>query len=183
MRVLIYTQFYPPEMGAPQARLSDLARRLKNMGHEVDVLTAMPNYPTGRVFDGFGGFYFRDSHAGLSVHRCWIIPSNRTSFAHRILSYLSFCFQLFLDWFVDYGEARHYLYGKPAAFPGHDGLAPRQGQGSTMDHECFGSVAGFCKIDRYAGGEPYGLPNHGKNCPFSISKGRSRNRAIKRDCG
>ena len=60
MRILIHTQYYPPEMGAPQARLSDLAKRLKALCHEIQILTAFPNYPTGRVFDGYPRFYMRE---------------------------------------------------------------------------------------------------------------------------
>lgn len=52
-RLCILTQFYPPEMGAPQARLSESASRLAEAGWEVDVLTALPNYPAGAVFDGY----------------------------------------------------------------------------------------------------------------------------------
>ena len=49
----ILTQYYPPEMGAPQARLSELAARLSSAGWQVEVLTALPNYPTGNVFPGY----------------------------------------------------------------------------------------------------------------------------------
>ena len=49
MKVLILTQYFPPEMGAPQARLSELGERLIDLGWEVEALTALPNYPAGRV--------------------------------------------------------------------------------------------------------------------------------------
>ena len=48
MRILILTQYYPPETGAPQNRLSDLAQRLHQAGHHLTVLTALPNYPRAR---------------------------------------------------------------------------------------------------------------------------------------
>jgi len=50
MNIIILTQYYPPEHGAPQNRLHDLAKRAVAAGHEITVLTAMPNYPQGRVF-------------------------------------------------------------------------------------------------------------------------------------
>jgi colanic acid biosynthesis glycosyl transferase WcaI len=90
MRILIHTQYYPPEMGAPQARLSDLARRLKDLGHEIQILTAFPNYPTGRIFDGYPRFYMNERENGICIHRSWILPSNKRSFFHRLVSYLSF---------------------------------------------------------------------------------------------
>jgi len=77
-------------MGAPQARLSDLARRLKDLGHEIQILTAFPNYPTGRVFDGYPRFYIREEKDGICIHRSSILPSNNHSFFHRLVTYLSF---------------------------------------------------------------------------------------------
>jgi glycosyltransferase involved in cell wall biosynthesis len=91
VKIVIHTQFYPPEMGAPQARLSDLARRLSAMGWTVEILTAMPNYPTGEVFEGYGGFHREEVRDGLRIHRAWIFPSNRPGLLHRLASYLSFC--------------------------------------------------------------------------------------------
>ena len=96
MRILIHTQYYPPEMGAPQARLSDLARRLKDSGHEIQVLTAFPNYPTGRIFDGYPRFYMHEEKDGICIYRSWILPSNKRSFFHRLVSYLSFSFSSLL---------------------------------------------------------------------------------------
>src|SRR6185369_12630009 len=49
MRVLILTHHYPPEVGAPQTRLSGTARFLRDRGHDVMVVTAMPSYPTAAL--------------------------------------------------------------------------------------------------------------------------------------
>lgn len=91
MRLLILTQYFPPEMGAPQARLQELAVRLQARGHEVTVVTAMPNYPTGRVFDGYRGrIRLREESDGVDVVRTWIYPSNSDRAVPRMLSYASF---------------------------------------------------------------------------------------------
>ncbi len=90
MNVGILTQFYVPEAGAPQARLSDLAARLRDRGHSVTILTAMPNYPAGRVFDGYGGIVRRERVDDIDVVRTWIWPSRSPRFLPRALSYLSF---------------------------------------------------------------------------------------------
>jgi len=92
MRVGILTQYYPPEMGAPQARLSHLAGQLVRRGHEVVVLTAMPNYPTGRVFPGYGGFRRREERDGVSVIRCGLYPTTDVRMVPRMASYFSFVF-------------------------------------------------------------------------------------------
>ena len=47
LRVTFLTHYFPPEVGAPQARLFELARRLTDSGIEVTVVTGFPNYPTG----------------------------------------------------------------------------------------------------------------------------------------
>ena len=47
MRVMIVTHYFPPEIGAPQARLSELASAWQESGLDVTVLTGMPNHPTG----------------------------------------------------------------------------------------------------------------------------------------
>ena len=75
MRVVILTQYYPPELGAPQGRLSDLARRFLADGHEPIILTAMPNYPTGRIFKGYRGLFRRERIDGIQVLRCWLYPN------------------------------------------------------------------------------------------------------------
>src|SRR5687768_3641777 len=90
MRMTILTQYYPPEMGAPQGRLSALARELARRGHAATVLTAMPNYPAGRVDPRYGGVFRRERMDGVDVVRAWIHPTLRTAFVPRVASYLSF---------------------------------------------------------------------------------------------
>jgi glycosyltransferase involved in cell wall biosynthesis len=90
MRVGILTQYYPPEMGAPAARLSELATRLTERGHEVVVLTAMPNYPRGRVYPGYGGLVIEEEQGRIDVLRAWIWPTASTAVIPRTVSYLSF---------------------------------------------------------------------------------------------
>ena len=90
MRFGILTQYYPPEMGAPQARLSDLARRLREHGHDVTVLTAMPNYPTGRVQAGYRVLFRREQRDGVRVLRAPIYPNQSLGLLPRLASYFSF---------------------------------------------------------------------------------------------
>jgi glycosyltransferase involved in cell wall biosynthesis len=93
MRFLILTQYYPPETGAPQNRLSGLARELKQMGHEVVVLTAMPNYPAMQIHaDYIGKKYVRDEFENIPVHRAWIYVSKNRSVISRLMNYFSFTF-------------------------------------------------------------------------------------------
>ena len=90
MRFLILTQYFPPEVGAPQVRLSAFARELKRSGHEVEVVTGLPNHPTGRIFPEYRGrFYVREEWEGIPVHRVWLYPAIGAG-VKRMLNYLSF---------------------------------------------------------------------------------------------
>lgn len=91
MKLLIVTQYFPPEMGAPQARLYELAKRLQDMGHDITVLTAMPNYPTGKVFDGYRWKIRKTEFVdGIKTIRTFLYPSKSSSILPRLLSYISF---------------------------------------------------------------------------------------------
>lgn len=84
------TQYYPPETGAPQARLSELAKRFVERGHEVHVLTAMPSYPQGRIHAGYGGLYRSERLDGVTVRRTWVYPTKSVGFVRRMANYGSF---------------------------------------------------------------------------------------------
>jgi glycosyltransferase involved in cell wall biosynthesis len=90
MKLAILTQYYPPEIGAPQARLSELAEGFAAAGHEVTVLTAMPNYPRGAIYPGYGGAWRREQRAGVNVLRVCLYPTQRADRMRRLASYFSF---------------------------------------------------------------------------------------------
>ena len=90
MKICIHTQYYLPEIGAPQARLSELAKFLNENNFEVTVLTSMPNYPTGKIFDGYANFFKSEKIDGINVIRSFIYPSKSTKIIPRLLSYFSF---------------------------------------------------------------------------------------------
>jgi glycosyltransferase involved in cell wall biosynthesis len=90
VKLAILTQYYPPEMGAPQARLSELAEGFAAAGHDVSVLTAMPNYPTGVIHPGYGGAWKRETRGGVRVLRTCLYPTQRADRVRRLASYFSF---------------------------------------------------------------------------------------------
>lgn len=90
MNLVILSQYYPPEVGAPQTRLSELARLMVLEGDSVTVLTAMPNYPTGKIYAGYGGLLKRESFDGVNLVRTFIYPTQRTDFLRRLTNYFSF---------------------------------------------------------------------------------------------
>lgn len=80
-------------MGAPQNRLFELAVRLKQLGVDVSVLTAMPNYPQMKIYDGYEGKdYVYEEIEGISVHRASIYLPKSKSIIQRLLNYFSFVY-------------------------------------------------------------------------------------------
>lgn len=97
MRIVILTQYYPPETGAPQNRLSDLALRLHEAGDEVEVWTAMPNYPAGRVHGAYRWkFFSSELRDDIPVYRSWIFATTSKAIVPRLFNYFSFVFSVML---------------------------------------------------------------------------------------
>ncbi len=90
MKFVILTQYFFPEVGATQARLDAVCTELGNAGHQVEVVTAMPHHPTGRIAPLYRGrFYVRETRNGATIHRVWLYAANGSGLK-RILNYLSF---------------------------------------------------------------------------------------------
>lgn len=91
MRVLILTHHYPPEVGAPQTRLSGTARFLRDCGHDVAVVTAMPSYPTGVIPPAYRRAPRRSEQIdGIQVERTWTYARPGASIKLRLANQLSF---------------------------------------------------------------------------------------------
>jgi glycosyltransferase involved in cell wall biosynthesis len=92
MRIVFLTQYFPPEVGAPQNRISHLATAFKENGADVTVLTAMPNYPEMVVHEEYRGRWFcHEDIDGLEVLRSWIfVRCSRKNLFLRLLAYFSF---------------------------------------------------------------------------------------------
>lgn len=122
MRIGLLTQYYPPEIGAPQARLSHLARQLVRAGHEVVVLTAMPNYPRGKVYPGYGGLYRREIRDGVAVARTWIYPTQSVGMVQRLLNYFSFTASSLAVGRFAFGRLDYLMTESPPLFLGMSGF-------------------------------------------------------------
>ena len=90
MRFLVLSQYFPPEVGATQVRLSSMCRELVRAGHQVDVVTAMPHHPVGEIFPRYRGrFSCLEFQDGVRVRRTWLYAAAGSGW-RRILSYFSF---------------------------------------------------------------------------------------------
>lgn len=91
MKITLITQYYKPEIGAPQNRLYEMCIGLKNLGVDVSIITGMPNYPTGKIFKDYSRkFSITEEIDGIAVKRYWLYASNVRKAFPRILNMLSF---------------------------------------------------------------------------------------------
>ncbi|MGH9528745.1 MAG: glycosyltransferase family 4 protein [Terriglobales bacterium] len=95
MKILYVSQYFPPEMGAPSARVGELSRHWVREGHEVTVLTGFPNHPTGKIAASYRkkirGLVMKENADGVRVIRTWLLPLPNQKSVERILNHLSFC--------------------------------------------------------------------------------------------
>ncbi len=90
MHILVVSQFWPPEMGAPAARFYDFGRQWVANGHRVSVITAFPNFPSGVVPRPYRGrAYQHEVMDGIDVYRTYIFPSPKSVVIYKGLTYLS----------------------------------------------------------------------------------------------
>ncbi len=89
--ILFITPYYPPEKGAAAVRVSETATRLVKRGHQVTVLTTLPNYPTGIVPEEYRGHLLQEEEIdGVRVVRVWSYTSPNRGFLRRVLAQFSF---------------------------------------------------------------------------------------------
>ncbi len=92
MRVVILTHYFPPEVGAPQARLHALANGLARAGVDVAVHTGPPHYPDGAIADGWRNrpLARASDDAGVAVVRSAVLPAPNRGVARRLIDHASF---------------------------------------------------------------------------------------------
>lgn len=111
MRILFVTQFFDPE---PTFKGMLFAQELRRRGHEVDVLTGYPNYPAGRLYEGWRQRpWHREIVDGVTVTRVPLFPSHDTSALRRGLTYSSFALTAALAATVVRRPDVVYLYHPP----------------------------------------------------------------------
>lgn len=91
MHVLFLTDNFPPEANAPASRTFEHCREWVRTGHDVTVITCAPNFPQGKVFEGYRNRPFqRETIEGIKVIRVWSYITANEGFIKRILDYVSF---------------------------------------------------------------------------------------------
>ncbi|KQQ68394.1 glycosyltransferase family 4 protein [Acinetobacter sp. Leaf130] len=94
MKILLLTQWFDPE---PTFKGLAFAKELQRQGHQVQVLTGFPNYPGGKIYDGYKmKLYQREDIDGISVLRVALYPNHDSSALKRIFNYITFAFMAML---------------------------------------------------------------------------------------
>lgn len=100
MKVLIVTERYWPEVGAAPSRLANMAEGMTKHGLEVDVLTSLPNYPKGEIFDGYKNCMSKtEVRNGVKLFRYWLYATVSRNPLARILNMFSFAVMIWLFMF------------------------------------------------------------------------------------
>lgn len=93
MRIVVISHYFPPEIGAPSARLYEMARHWVELGNEVHVVTCFPNHPTGIIPDKYRGMkYMYEEMDGINVHRNYVYATPNKGFIKKTLGHISFMF-------------------------------------------------------------------------------------------
>ena len=91
MKVLVVSFYFEPEIGAAPSRITNLVRGLKERGAQVDVLTCLPNYPKGKIFDGYRGrFSMKENVDGVNIYRYWTYATVSKGVVRRTFAMTSF---------------------------------------------------------------------------------------------
>jgi len=91
MHILFLTDNFPPEVNAPASRTHEHCRIWVAAGHQVTVVTCAPNFPQGRVLEGYRNALWQEERIdGIRVIRVWSYITANEGFAKRVLDYMSF---------------------------------------------------------------------------------------------
>ena len=97
MRILFLTDNFPPEVNAPATRTYEHCIKWIELGHKVTVITCFPNFPKGKVFEGYTNkLYQKENIDGITVIRVWSYITENNGFVKRIIDYISYALTSFL---------------------------------------------------------------------------------------
>ena len=91
MHILFLTDNFPPEVNAPASRTFEHCREWVKVGHQVTVITCVPNFPKGKVFTGYKNKLWQSENwEGIRVIRVWGYITANEGFIKRTLDYMSY---------------------------------------------------------------------------------------------
>jgi glycosyltransferase involved in cell wall biosynthesis len=169
VKILYVSQYFPPEMAAPAARVGELSRHWARAGHEVTVLTGFPNHPTGVVPPEYRRklwrLVLRENLDGVKIVRTWLLPFANRKALKRMLNYASFfvssaCSGSFLSrpdvviatspqllvgltgWWLARSKGVPFVFEVRDLWP-ESLAAVGMGESNSLLHRLLGKIAGF----------------------------------------
>ena len=106
-KILIVSEYFYPE----EFKINEIAIEWQKKGYEVDILTNVPTYPAGKIFDGYENrWYQKDSYEGMNIFRVKAITGYKESIFKKLLKYFAF---MFIGSFValKIGKKYDYVFG------------------------------------------------------------------------
>lgn len=90
MKIVYVSHYFSPEIGAPSARIYEMAQAWIRAGHQVEVITGFPNHPHGKIYPGYESQkYSREEMDGIQVHRVWTYITPNRGLIRRTLGHIS----------------------------------------------------------------------------------------------
>ena len=97
MNIFFITDNFPPEVNAPATRTYEHCQEWLKKGVEVTVITCAPNFPHGKVYDGYKNKLYQEENIdGIKVIRVWSYITSNSGFTKRVLDYISFALMAFI---------------------------------------------------------------------------------------
>lgn len=117
MKILLISHYFAPEIGAPSARLFEMAKIWVSEGHEVTVLTGLPNHPTGIIHEGYRGkSSMIEEMDGIKVIRSYEYATPNEGFIKKILGHVSFMFSSVIQSFFKVKRPDVVIVSSPTYF-------------------------------------------------------------------
>ncbi|WP_179862180.1 glycosyltransferase family 4 protein [Longibacter salinarum] len=133
MRVLLLSQYFPPETGGTSNRMLSVAQGFQRNGHEVVVVAEKPNHPEGIIRPEYrGGLFEEREYEGIPVIYTWVRARPEKTFISRILFYVSFMITSVLGALKARGSFDVVIASSPPLFVGLSGWAAARLKGARF---------------------------------------------------
>ncbi|MEI7832236.1 MAG: glycosyltransferase family 4 protein [bacterium] len=117
LTIIYLCHYFAPEIGAPSARIYEMAQQWVSLGHTVKVVTCFPNHPTGVIPPEYRGkSYQKEMVDGIEVYRNWVYATPNEGFIKKTLGHLSFMFSSVLFSTRHLGKADVIIVSSPTFF-------------------------------------------------------------------
>jgi glycosyltransferase involved in cell wall biosynthesis len=123
MKILFLSHYFPPEVNAPATRTHEHCKRWAKAGHEITVITCVPNAPAGKVFAGYKNRLVQQEVIdGITVIRLWSFIAANEGFLFRIINYVSSMFMMVMYVLFSGASYERLVATSPQFFTGWAGV-------------------------------------------------------------